>query len=104
MLRRYERVAQNEGERQPYRLGVTLLACAVLLTTAVVSVVGWGMDVAAVRSVFPGAVGMKFQTAAGLAAAAAALLALTPGSTGVRRRAGLALATLPAVLAVVVLA
>jgi diguanylate cyclase (GGDEF)-like protein len=97
-------VDRIDSEQQPYRLGLTLLAWAVLLTSVVVIVVGWGIDVAAVRSVFPGAVGMKFQTAAGLAAAAAALLLLTPGSTGTRRRAGLALAALPAVLAVVVLA
>ena len=75
-----------------------------IVTGTLVIVVGWGMDVAAVRAVFPGAVGMKFQTAVGLAAAAAALLLLIPGATGPRRRAGLALAAVPAVLGTVVLA
>jgi diguanylate cyclase (GGDEF)-like protein len=97
-------VAQIEGEQPPYRRALAVLAWSVIVTGALVIVVGWGMDVAAVRAVFPGAVGMKFQTAVGLVAGAAALLALAPGASGNRRRAGLALAAVPGLLGVIVLA
>jgi diguanylate cyclase (GGDEF)-like protein len=90
-------------DRPPYRLAVTALAAGVLLMALAVVVVGWGMDVAAVRSVFPGAVGMKFQTAVGLAGASAAMLLLAGMPTGRRRTAALLLAVVPGVLGIVVL-
>jgi diguanylate cyclase (GGDEF)-like protein len=83
----------------PYRLTVTRLAGAVLATAAAVATIGWGLDVSAVRSVVPGAVGMKILTALGLGAGAGALLLL-----GRSRRVGLLLALVPGLLGLAVLA
>ncbi|MEA2155944.1 MAG: hypothetical protein QOE11_2084 [Solirubrobacteraceae bacterium] len=89
--------------RRPYRLGLNLLGGAVLLMAIAVFGVGWGMDVPAVRSVFPGAVGMKALTALGLGAGAAALLLLGGEAVAGRRRFGLALAAVPGLLGLLVL-
>src|ERR1700719_4263291 len=88
--------------REPYTLAVRLLAVVVTAVATVVFGVGWGLNVSIVRSVIPGAVAMKPQTALALTAGSIALLLL-----GVRRaaprRAGLVLATVPAVLGAAVL-
>jgi diguanylate cyclase (GGDEF)-like protein len=96
-------VERDRSNAPPYRLALVLLAGAVLTMALAVVVVGWGMNVAAVRSVFPGAVGMKAQTGFGLIAGAAALLLLGGGAGGRRRSAGLALALVPALLGTLVL-
>ena len=75
-----------------------------IAAAAAVVGVGWTLDVPAVRSVIPGAVAMELQTALGLGAAAGALLLLAPGAQGSRRDFGLALAAVPGLLALVVLA
>jgi diguanylate cyclase (GGDEF)-like protein len=87
----------------PYRLALTLLAGVVLVTGLAVVIVGWGLDVAAVRSVFPGAVGMKAHTGIGLAAGAAAMLLLGVETHGRRHVAGLVLAAVPGALGLGVL-
>jgi diguanylate cyclase (GGDEF)-like protein len=81
-----------------------LLALVVIAAAFAVLGVGWGLDVAAVRSVVPGAVAMEAQTAVGLAAAAAALLLLGPRVQGPRRAAGLTLSVIPGLLGIAVLA
>jgi diguanylate cyclase (GGDEF)-like protein len=90
-------------DRPPYRLAVSVLAFAVMTVALAVLTLGWTLDIAAVRSIFPGAVGMKAPTAIGLAAAGLALaLLVSPG--GRRRRTfGLVLATVPALLGLAVL-
>ena len=90
-------------DRQPFRLAVKLLALAVLVLALAVLTLGWMLDIAAVRSIFPGAVGMKAPTAVGLATAALALLLLAAPAGGLRRRLGLVLATVPALLGLAVL-
>jgi len=90
-------------DRQPFRLAVKLLALAVLVLALAVLTLGWMLDIAAVRSIFPGAVGMKALTAVGLATAALALLLLAAPAGGFRRRLGLVLATVPALLGLAVL-
>jgi diguanylate cyclase (GGDEF)-like protein len=96
-------VSPAQSDRQPYRFHVTLLGLAVVAAATAVAVVGWALDVSAVRSVIPGAVGMKFQTALGLGTGAAALLLLDAQAQGRRRTVGLLLATVPGLLAVAVL-
>jgi|GEM_PF-4587334 len=61
------------------------------------------MDVAAVRSIFPGAVGMKAQTGFGLIAGASAMLLLAGEIAGPRHSAVLALAAFPGILGLGVL-
>ncbi len=75
-----------------------------LATALAVVIVGWALDVAAVRSVIPGAVGMKPHTAIALGVGAVAMLLLGPPARGTRRTVGLALAILPGLLALAVLA
>ncbi len=96
-------VPPTRADPQPYRRAVTLLALTVLAVAVAVLVGGWMFDIAVVRSVFPGAVGMKALTALGLAAAALALLLHDAHAGGHRRTLALALATLPGVLGVAVL-
>lgn len=64
---------------------------------------GWMLDIAAVRSVFPGAVGMKAHAACGVAAAGLALLVLVSPVPGPGRTLGLVLATVPGLLGLAVL-
>jgi hypothetical protein len=92
-------VSQAQSDGQPYRFHVTLLGLAVVAAAIAVAVVGWALDVSAVRSVIPGAVGMKFQTALGLGTGAAGVLLLEAGAQGRRRALGLLLATVPGLLA-----
>ena len=87
----------------PYRLALTLLAGAVLVTGLAVVLVGWGLDVAVVRSVLPGAVGMKALTGFGLVAGASAMLLLVAETDGRRHVAGLALAAVPGLFGAAVL-
>jgi diguanylate cyclase (GGDEF)-like protein len=90
-------------DRQPYRLAVGLLALTVLVVALAVLTLGWMLDIAAVRSIFPGAVGMKALTAIGLAPAGLALLLLAAPASAPGRRLGLVLATVPALLGLAVL-
>jgi diguanylate cyclase (GGDEF)-like protein len=92
-----------DPDHAPYRICVRLLALVVIAAAAAVVGVGWGLNVAAVRMVVPGAVAMEVQTAVGLGAAAGALLLLGPGVGGARRGAGLALSTIPGMLGIAVL-
>jgi diguanylate cyclase (GGDEF)-like protein len=90
-------------DRRPYQLALTVIGWAVVAMAFAVALVGWGLDVAAVRSIFPGAVGMKFQTAVGLGAGAGALLLLGGEAPGRGRALGLVLAGVPVLLGTVVL-
>ncbi|HTN22925.1 MAG TPA: GGDEF domain-containing protein [Solirubrobacteraceae bacterium] len=91
------------ADRRPYQLALTVTGWSVAAMALAVALVGWGLDVAAVRSVFPGAVGMKFQTAVGLGAGAGGLLLLGREAAGRRRTLGLVLAAVPALLGAIVL-
>ena len=92
-----------ESDARPYRLALTVAVAAVMLAALAVIFVGWGMDVAAVRSVLPGAVAMKFQTALGLCAGAGALLLLGRGATGRTCTIAYAVAGVPAAIGLAVL-
>ena len=65
--------------------GATWCAAAAALIAATV-VLGWGLDSPRLRSVLPGAVEMKFNTAAGLLGAAASLWLARPGTGRQRTR------------------
>jgi diguanylate cyclase (GGDEF)-like protein len=97
-------VARFPQYRQPYLLAVTLLGSAVVALAITVVVVGWMLDVSAVRSVIPGAIGMKAHTAIALGIGATAMLLLNPQTGGWRRRWSILLATLPGLLGIAVLA
>ena len=90
-------------DRQPYQAAVALLALGVLVIVLAVFVLGWMLDIATVRSIFPGAVGMKAQTAIGLGAGALAMVLLSAPTLGRRRTLGLVLASVPGSLGVAVL-
>ena len=76
----------------------------VIAVACLVLVGGWALDVALLRSVVPGAVGMKALTALGLLSTAAALLVLQDVAASSRRRAvGLSLALFPGGLGLLVL-
>jgi hypothetical protein len=82
-----------------------VLASTVIAVAVTVLVGGWALDVAVLRSVLPGAVGMKAMTALGLICAGASLLLLRPPGAGVRRRvAGIAAGLIPGIIGVLVLA
>ncbi|MCW3015966.1 MAG: diguanylate cyclase [Solirubrobacterales bacterium] len=82
-----------------------MLASTVIAIALTVLVGGWALDIAVLRSVLPGAVGMKATTASGLICAGASLLLLQPPGAGVRRRvAGLAAGLAPGLFGVLVLA
>lgn len=87
----------------PYRRLVRGLSAVVFATTAVVVVIGWGLGVEVVTSVIPGAVGMKFMTAVGLAAGAAAVWRIADGRRPHRDPLTAALGLVPGVLGVAVL-
>jgi hypothetical protein len=75
------------------------------LLVGVVFAGGWVLDVRALRTIIPGAVGMKAATAVLRMCGAASLLLLArEPQTAVTRRIGRSLATLPGVLGVLVLA
>jgi diguanylate cyclase (GGDEF)-like protein len=96
-------VPRADHDRPPYRLAITLAGYGVLATALAVILVGWVLDVAAVRSVIPGAVAMKPHTAAALGLGAVAMLLLGPPARGRRRWVGLTLASIPGLLALAVL-
>jgi diguanylate cyclase (GGDEF)-like protein len=90
--------------RPPYQRVVRLLASSVVAVALIVLVGGWSLEVEALRSVIPGAVGMQAMTAVGLACAGASLLLLQrPGVRGRRRVAGLALGFVPGLIGAFVL-
>jgi len=92
------------SDRQPYRTAVSILAFAVMTVAFAVLTLGWMLDIAEVRSIFPGAVGMKALTAIGLTAAGLALaLLLAPDGPRSRRTFGLVLAAVPGLLGLAVL-
>jgi len=90
-------------DRPPYRPAITLVGYGVLAAALAVILVGWVLDVAAVRSIIPGAVAMKPHTAAALGLGAVAMLLLATPARGRRRKVGLLLASIPGLLALAVL-
>jgi signal transduction histidine kinase/DNA-binding NarL/FixJ family response regulator/HPt (histidine-containing phosphotransfer) domain-containing protein len=93
--------AGNHGPQQ-----IVFGAAGVALAVAVSVVIGWAADLPALKSVLPGAVEMKLNTALGLAAAALALMGLTRSFTGGVRpgRSTLLLATFVSLLGLLTLA
>lgn len=90
---------------RPYTRAVQLGALAVMLVGAVVFIGGWVFDVRVLRTIIPGAVGMKAATAVLLMCGAAALLVLArEPQTAATRGVGRSLATLPGVIGLLVLA
>jgi hypothetical protein len=96
-------VPRAHRDRPPYRLAITLAGCGVLATALAVILVGWVLDVAAVRSIIPGAASMQPHTAIALGLGAVAMLLLATPARGRRRAVGLALAGVPGLLALAVL-
>lgn len=96
-------MARAHDDRPPYRLAITLAGYGVLAAALAVILVGWVLDVAAVRSIIPGAVAMKPHTAAALGLSAIAMLLLATPARGRRHAAGLLLASVPGLLALAVL-
>lgn len=93
------------GAVPAFRRVARVLAWLVVASGVVVLVGGWMLDVRELRSIIPGAVGMKPMTAVSLMAGAAALLLLEdPDGNGRRRVAGRLLALVPGVAGVLVLA
>ncbi len=86
----------------PYAHTVRLLAAAVIVV-AVVVIGGWTFDVSMLRSVIPGAVGMKATTAFGLICASVAICVLAKPQRGRARWIAAAFATLPGLLGIAVL-
>ncbi len=93
-----------EPEASPYSRAVRLSALAVIAVGAIVLIGGWVFDVRALRTVIPGAVGMKPLTALLLACGGIALLLVAPEGISARRaRLGRVAATAPGLLAALVL-
>jgi diguanylate cyclase (GGDEF)-like protein len=80
-----------------------MLALGVMASALAVLILGWMLDIGAVRSIVPGAVGMKALTALGLGTAGLALALLASPGGGRRRTFGLILATVPGLLGLAVL-
>jgi diguanylate cyclase (GGDEF)-like protein len=96
-------MAQHQSDRQPFRLAVTLLGVTVVAAASALLVLGWVLDVSAVRAVIPGSLGMKTQTALGLGVGAGALLLLDDRSRNRGRTLGFLFASIPGLLGVGVL-
>ncbi len=94
------------GAPLPFRAAVRLVGWLVVVAACAV-LVGWTLDVEHLKSVSPGAVGMKALTAVGLVCAGGSLLLRVagsgPGSAG-RRAAAAGLAAVPGLLGALVLA
>ena len=89
---------------RPYRRAVELGAATAIVTGLIVLIGGWALDVRELRTVIPGAVGMKAQAATLLACLGIAVLLLAPARISPRRAwAGRSLAVLPGVYGALVL-